>query len=145
MTWQIIRSVQSYQIGAETDYQIIRAPSGPRGQAAGQDIGWVVSGALGAGEVLNFPPLPHAATFTTIYAHSTSGVAAPQTVTINQLRAGSIIASAAIGLTTGHTDWSTAIAGSGLAFAVADVAQLVLPSPADSQMNDLSVSLGSTP
>lgn len=143
MTWQIIRSVQQVQVGARRDYQVIRSPSGPRGLAAAQDFGWVLSGVLGGGEMLNSPPFPHAATIVAIYAHSDSGFAAPQTLTVHQKRAGSVIATATLAVGPGATDWAATITA--LNFGVADIAQLVLPSSADAQCTDLSISLGSTP
>lgn len=123
---------------------LLRGGRGPRGQAAGQDVGWVFNSALGPGEVSNFPPLPHAATFAAIYAHSDSGFAGTKILTIQQVRAGTVIASATLSVGAAATDWQGAISPP-LAFAVADVPRLVLPNPADGQCVDLSVSLGSTP
>jgi hypothetical protein len=145
MTLQIIRNVSQLQIGATTDYQIIRSPSGPRGLAAGQDVGWTLSIGLGAGEKINSPPLPHAATFVEVYAHSDSGFQVAQTLSIHQIRAGSVIASTTLGVGSGTHDWTSAISAPGLVCAAGDVFQLVLPNPADGQCTDLSVSLGSTP
>lgn len=143
MSWRIIRSTPQYQVGAAKQFQVLRAASGPRGAAAGQDVGWSLSFAIGAGEVANLPPLPHAATYTSLYAHSDSGFAASQTLTIRQKRAGAVITTATLAVGPGANDWSATIAA--LEGEVADVFALVLPSPADIQCTDLSVSLGSTP
>lgn len=124
-------------------YQINRSASGPRGQAAGQDVGWMVSVALGAGEVLNGPPLPHVQTWVSIYAHSDSGFAAGQVLTLRLKRANVVVATASLAVGPGAHDWETAITP--INTAVADVPCLVLPNPADSQCTDLSVSLGSAP
>lgn len=123
--------------------KLIRGGRGPQGPAASQDIGWLVKGSLGAGEVLNLPPLPHAATFAVLYAHSDSGFSGPQTLTVEQVRAGSVIDTATLPVGAAATDWQTTI--SAMAFAAADVPRLILPNPQDSQCTDLSVSLGSTP
>lgn len=152
MSWQIVRTLAQVQVvrqtaqvqvGAITAWRVLRAASGPRGLAAAQDIGWTLSLALGPGEVLNSPPLPHPATYVMIYAHSDSGFAGARTLTVRQKRAGTTIASATLAVGSGAKDWSVAIAA--LAGAAGDVFALVLPSPADGQCTDLSVSLGSTP
>ena len=143
MTWQIIRSVQQFQVGAQTNTQVLRSPSGPRGQPAGQDIGWMASNSLQAGEVLTSAPLGHPATYVEIYAHSESGFQSNQTLTVNQKRAGAIVATASLSVGPGANDWSTAITA--LVGLVGDVFQLVLPNPADGQCSDISGTLGSTP
>lgn len=125
----------------------LEGPAGPAGAAGApgaQDIGWTVTGTFAAGETLNFGPLQHAAAYAMIMVHSDSGVAAPQMLTVNQVRLGGLIATATIALTTGAHDWEAAIVAP---FAVTprDIVQLVMPSPADSQLVDLSLSLGSTP
>ena len=119
-------------------------PPGPPGPPASQDIGWgPLTGAFAAGEALNTPPLPHAATYGAIYAHTDSGVAATQTLTIEQRRAGAVIASVTLALNPGDHDVAQAI--SSLTAIAADVMTLVMPSPADSQLTDLTISLGSNP
>lgn len=144
MSWRIIRSSALYQIGAASQVQVLRAPGGPRGLPASQDVGWAVSSNLRAGETLTLPPLPHPAVFAVLYAHSDSGVAAAQSVLVQQKRSNAVVATASLALGVGANDWSAALAAP-LTCLVGDVLQLVLPTPADLQLSDLAVSLGSEP
>jgi len=143
MTWQIIRQIQQAQVGVGKTVQIIHAPGGPRGAAAAQDIGWSIATNLSAGEVINGPPAIHPATYAVMRAHSDSGFSTTQTITLNQVSAGQVVASAQVQVTASGNDWSAAITA--LSFAAGDVPQLVLPNPADPQCTDISISVGSNP
>ena len=121
-------------------------PQGPIGVAAGQDIAFgPLTGAFAAAELINAPRLAHAATFTNLYAQTDSGVAAAKTLTVYQKRAGSVVGTASITLTPGGHEFFQSIGGAGLAFAAGDWPCLVMPNPADAQLVDLTLTLGSTP
>ncbi len=121
-------------------------PQGPAGADAGQDTGFgPLTGGFAAAEIINAPRLAHPATITTLYAQTDSGVAANQTLTVYQKRLGAIVGTATIMLSPGGHEFSQAIGGAGLAFEVGDWPCLVMPSPADTQLVDLTLSLGSTP
>lgn len=125
--------------------KVIRAVTGPRGVPAGQDVGWILSGGFNPGEMLNSPPLARATIFSMIYAHTDSGVFSPQTLTIHQRRAGTTIATTTIGLSPGLNDFQASIGGSGLSCSPGDYFQLVMPNPIDTDLIDITLTLGSTP
>jgi hypothetical protein len=138
MTWQIIRKVVQVQVGAARQYQVLRSPGGPRGLPAAQDIGWgPLTGGFGAGEIIDGPPLAHAATYVTARLRTRTGVSAPQVIRllINDVQVATVALSpgcrqitAAIGPVTG---------------APGDAPSLAMPDPADPQLDDLTITLGS--
>lgn len=135
-------------ISGGTTYEIVQSDEGPRGQAAGQDGYWTLTTGLGDDEHIPAGPIEHPATYSKIKAASYSGFASPRTITVRQERFSGptpvLIASATLNVGPGSGVWTAAI-GSPLVILENDMLRLVLPSPADSQATDLSVSLGSTP
>lgn len=124
---------------------VVISPTGPQGAPAGQDIGWLLSGGVAAGESLALPPLGHGATFNAIYATTVSGVDADTVLTITQKRLGIVISSATITLTANANDFMAAIPSPGLVGLRRDVMVLDIPDPLSSQLTDLAVTLGSYP
>lgn len=115
---------------------------GPPGANAAQDIQWApLASPFSSGEKLNSGPLQRPSFYATFKVHSDSGVTGPETLTLNQIRANAVIATATISLTAGQHDWAGAISPAMNADA-ADVIQLVLPAPTTSA-SDLSASIGS--
>ena len=132
-------------VGGVAGYAIVRVPSGPQGIPAAQDLGWgpLSGGFFTAGETIDCAPLARSATFATALVHTRSGVASNQTITINQLRAGTVIATQTFVLHPADRDVTVTLSGGALAGLQGDVFQLVMPTPADTQLIDLSVTLRS--
>lgn len=117
-------------------------PPGARGNDAGQDAGWgPLSGGFSGGEVIDGPPLEHAATYATFRLWSRTGVAIDQTLGIQQN--GTLVASVVMAPAALPTRQSFAIGP--LAGEPGDVFSLQMPNLADVQLDDLTASLGSTP
>lgn len=141
---QIIKTSPKYQIIRGETFQIIRAPSGPRGQAAQQGYGgWVWEGTLTGGDIVDGPPAAFPLTLNIAYAHSRSGFAADQVCTVEQVRFGSVISTASIPVTTTGNDWAVPITA--IEIDTQDIVRAILWDPADGQCTDFSLSLGSTP
>lgn len=155
MTWQIIRDtvqtqivrqISKVQVGTKPTFQILRSASGPRGQPAGQDIQFApLTGGFAPGEIIKGGRVAHATNCVVIYVETSSGVEQAQTITIQQARAGSVIGSANFTLNPGDSEIEAVIPDPGLAFAIGDQPRIAMPDPADPQLTDLTVTIGSIP
>lgn len=130
--------------------KIVRLPSGPQGPSAGQDLAFVLTGGFAVSELINGPRLQHAATWTTIWVHTTSGVQIDQTITLNLQNAdgtpdGATISTVDIALTPGVYDYEIPLPDPGLVAAQGNYPQLIMPAVPDNFLVDLTLTLGSTP
>ncbi len=143
---RILRGLQRDRlIRSDGRSRIIRGGKGSTGYPAGQDIMFgPLTGFFADGEQIKGGRLAHPATFNIMLVETDSSVEATQTFTIQQVRDGTVIASATFTLNPGDHYIQAAI-GPPLDFAVGDYPRLVAPSPADVALHDLTVTLGSTP
>ena len=143
-TVPVVRYLDSAgRVAADPPYRILRSPSGPigpEGLAAAQDLGWSIANGLGAGEVVDAPMLERAATYAKVKVFSRTGVAVTQTIAIllNGVQA------AVVTITPDTLPTKQVFAIGPVAASENDVLSLRLPNPADTQLRDFTLSLGST-
>ena len=116
-------------------------PQGPAGADGAQDIGFgPLTAPFAAGEIIDTPPLARAASYAVARFYSRTGVAADQTIAIltNGVEVASIVVAPASLPTKQTFDIGP------LTFAAGDVVSLRTPNPADGQLADFTLSLGST-